>query len=111
MQDWSDHALWWPDNNMWLTRTRSTLDQYGVQADAVLHFSPMHKVVHMQLPDLQYVDMRVDFSVKVFTAVINICKELGQCHYIIHTEYYTHSCSLTISVSFFPLKNWAFKWL
>ncbi|XP_014677350.1 PREDICTED: unc-112-related protein-like [Priapulus caudatus] len=65
---------------MWLSRTRSTLDQYGVQADAVLHFTPMHKVLHIQLPDLQYVDMRVDFSVKVFATVVSISKELGIRH-------------------------------
>ena len=42
--DWSDHALWWPERNNWLTRTRFTLDQYGVQADALLYFTPVHKV-------------------------------------------------------------------
>lgn len=42
--DWSDHALWWPERNLWLTRTRFTLDQYGVQADALLYFTPVHKV-------------------------------------------------------------------
>ena len=26
-QDWSDHALWWPDRCKWLKHTRSTLDQ------------------------------------------------------------------------------------
>uniref|UniRef100_A0A915JK29 Kindlin-2 N-terminal domain-containing protein n=1 Tax=Romanomermis culicivorax TaxID=13658 RepID=A0A915JK29_ROMCU len=26
-KDWSDHALWWPERNKWLTHTRSTLDQ------------------------------------------------------------------------------------
>lgn len=75
--DWSDHALWWPKRNSWLTRTRSTLDQYGVQADALLHFTPMHKTLRVQLPDLRYLDCRVDFSIKTFNAVINLCKELG----------------------------------
>ncbi|CAH1791069.1 unnamed protein product [Owenia fusiformis] len=75
--DWSDHGLWWPDKNMWLSRTRSTLDQYGVQADANLFFTPMHKNLHIQLPDLQVMDMRVDFSVNVFGSVVQICKELG----------------------------------
>uniref|UniRef100_A0A1B6KN05 PH domain-containing protein n=1 Tax=Graphocephala atropunctata TaxID=36148 RepID=A0A1B6KN05_9HEMI len=78
--DWSDHALWWPAKNSWLTRTRSTIDQYGVQADALLHFTPMHKTLRVQLPDLRYLDCRVDFSVKTFNAVINLCKELGIRH-------------------------------
>ncbi|CAH0383935.1 unnamed protein product [Bemisia tabaci] len=78
--NWSDHALWWPAKNMWLTRTRSTLDQYGVQADAFLHFTPMHKTLRVQLPDLRYLDCRVDFSIKTFNAVINLCKELGIRH-------------------------------
>lgn len=76
--DWSDHALWWPNRNSWLTRTRSTLDQYGVQADAKLQFTRMHKTARIQLPDLRYVDMRVDFSIKTFNAVIQICKELSE---------------------------------
>ncbi|XP_070576753.1 fermitin family homolog 2-like [Ptychodera flava] len=78
--DWSDHALWWPDKNMWLLRTRSTLDQCGVQADAKLHFTPMHKTLRVQLPDLQQIDMRVDFSVMVFNSVIEVCKDLGIRH-------------------------------
>ncbi len=77
--DWSDHALWWPEKTRWLHRSRSTLDQYTVQADAKLHFTPMHKVLRVQLPDLQILDMRVDFSSNVFNAVINLCKELGKC--------------------------------
>ncbi|RZF45048.1 hypothetical protein LSTR_LSTR002009 [Laodelphax striatellus] len=78
--DWSDHALWWPAKNRWLSRTRSTLDQYGVQADAALEFTPMHKTLRVQLPDLRYLDCRVDFSIKTFNAVIQLCKELGIRH-------------------------------
>lgn len=78
--DWSDHALWWPDQNIWLTRTRSTLDQCGVHADALLHFTPMHKNLRVQLPDLRYLDMRVDFSIKTFSAVAQVCKDLGLRH-------------------------------
>ncbi|KAL1488033.1 hypothetical protein ABEB36_015406 [Hypothenemus hampei] len=78
--DWSDHALWWPKQNIWLTRTRSTLDQCGVHADALLHFTPMHKNLRVQLPDLRYLDMKVDFSVKTFSAVVHVCKELGIRH-------------------------------
>ena len=76
--DWSDHGLWWPDKNIWLARTRSTLDQYGVQADAKLWFTPMHKNLRIMLPDLQVIDMPVNFSTNVFTNVIRVCKELGK---------------------------------
>jgi len=79
--DWSDHALWWPERNLWLVRTRSTLDQYGVQADARLLFTPMHKNIQLQLPDLQTLpEMRLNFSRNVFANVIHICKELGIRH-------------------------------
>ena len=78
--DWSDHALWWPKKRSWLTRTRSTLDQYGVQADALLHFTPMHKICRIQLPDLRYIDYRVDFSIKCFSSVVQLSKELGIRH-------------------------------
>ncbi|XP_027221538.1 unc-112-related protein isoform X2 [Penaeus vannamei] len=75
--DWSDHALWWPKKNVWLTHTRSTLDQYGVGAAAQLEFTPMHKNLRVQLPDLRYMDFRVDFSIKTFNAVVQLCKQLG----------------------------------
>ncbi|ALC43023.1 Fit1 [Drosophila busckii] len=75
-KDWSDHALWWPAKNTWLTRTRSTLDQAGVQADSFLHFTPMHKTLRVQLPDLRYLDYRVNFSIKTFGAVVHLCKDL-----------------------------------
>ncbi|RWS30653.1 unc-112-related protein-like isoform X1, partial [Leptotrombidium deliense] len=78
--DWSDHALWWPKKNMWLSRTRTTLDQYGVQADALLHFTPMHKTLRIQLPDLRFIDAKVDFSVHCFSAVVQLCKDLGIRH-------------------------------
>ncbi|XP_059160188.1 fermitin family homolog 2-like [Physella acuta] len=78
--DWSDHALWWPEKNKWLHRARSTLDQYNVQADAKLQFTPMHKNLKVQLPDLQVLELSVDFSIKCFTAVVQTCKELGIRH-------------------------------
>ncbi|XP_064484884.1 unc-112-related protein-like [Ornithodoros turicata] len=78
--DWSDHALWWPERNTWLTRTKSTLDQCGVTADALLHFTPMHKTLRVQFPDLRILDVRTDFSVKTFASVVKVCKELGIRH-------------------------------
>ncbi|KAF4527232.1 hypothetical protein B566_EDAN016105 [Ephemera danica] len=78
--DWSQHALWWPLRNRWLLRTRSTLDQCGVQADALLHFTPMRKKLRVQLPDLRYLDTTVDFSVKTFNAIVHLCRELGIRH-------------------------------
>merc|ERR1740128_610553 len=78
--DWSDHAVWAPGRNAWLTNTRWTLDQYNVTADQPLHFTPMHKTLRIQLPDLRYTDCRVDFSVKTFNAVVNLCKDLGIRH-------------------------------
>jgi len=78
--DWSDHALWWPEKNAWLDQTRFTLDQYNITADAVIQFTPMHKQLRIQLPDLRYVDCTVDFSRRTFNASINLCKELGIRH-------------------------------
>lgn len=78
--DWSDHALWWPKKNIWLSKTRQTLNHYGVQADSFLNFTPMHKPLRVQLPDLRYVDARINFSVECFIAVKMFCKELGIRH-------------------------------
>ena len=65
---------------MWLLKPRLTLDIYGVQADAKLHFTPIHKNVKVQLPDLQFRDFRMDFSKRVFNAVQDLCSELGIRH-------------------------------
>lgn len=78
--DWSDHALWWPSKKRWLLQHRMSLDACGVQADSNLYFTPTHKVIKLQLPDLQYYDMRVDFSVTVFNAVMYLCNDLGIRH-------------------------------
>ncbi|RXG53958.1 Unc-related protein [Armadillidium vulgare] len=78
--DWSDHALWWPKCNMWLTHTRSTLDQYGVTAAAAeLEFTPMHKTLRVQLPDLRSMDFRVDFSVPYIQSGIRHPEEMSFC--------------------------------
>ena len=57
--DWSDHAMWWPEKNIWLDKTRWTLDQYNITADAVIYFTPMHKTIRIQLPDLRYIDCQL----------------------------------------------------
>ncbi|XP_063539188.1 unc-112-related protein-like isoform X1 [Cydia strobilella] len=79
-KDWSDHALWWPTRNKWLSKPRQTLDQCGVHADACLHFTPMHKPLRIQLPDLRYLDCKIDFSIDTFSAVVQLCKSLGIRH-------------------------------
>lgn len=78
--DWSDFALWWPAKKQWLKRTKMTLDQYGVQADAILHFTRIHKPMRIQLPDLQIIELQVDYSVSLYMAVKHVCKELGIRH-------------------------------
>lgn len=57
-----------------------TLDTIGVQGDAVLQFTPTHKKVRVQLPDLQYVEVSLDFSKPIFHAVQELCTELGIRH-------------------------------
>ncbi|KAJ7373419.1 Fermitin 2 [Desmophyllum pertusum] len=78
--DWSDHGLWWPQKRLWLLKPRLTLDTIGVQGDAVLQFTPTHKKVRVQLPDLQFVEVSLDFSKPVFHAVQELCAELGIRH-------------------------------
>lgn len=78
--DWSDHGLWWPQKRQWLLKPRLTLDTIGVQGDAILQFTPTHKKVRVQLPDLQFVEVSLDFSKPVFHAVQELCAELGIRH-------------------------------
>ena len=78
--DWSDHGLWWPQKRQWLLKPRLTLDTIGVQGDAKLQFTPTHKKVRVQLPDLQFVEVSLDFSKPVFHAVQELCAEVGIRH-------------------------------
>lgn len=79
-QDWSDFALWWPAKKQWLNRTKMTLDQYGVQADAVLTFTRIHKQIRLVMPDQQVVELSVDFSVNLYQTCKKVCKYIGIRH-------------------------------
>uniref|UniRef100_A0A669EST3 FERM domain containing kindlin 1 n=1 Tax=Oreochromis niloticus TaxID=8128 RepID=A0A669EST3_ORENI len=74
--DWSDHALWWEQRKCWLLRTHWTLDKYGIQADAELRYTPQHKPLLLQLPNMKTIQMTVSFSNVVFKTVIDICRIL-----------------------------------
>ncbi|XP_071505739.1 fermitin family homolog 2-like [Diadema antillarum] len=78
--DWSDHMVWWEEKKVWLKKTRLTLNNYGVQAGAKLHFTPCHKTLRVQLPDMQLIDLRVNFSKNIVYAVQEICSELRVPH-------------------------------
>uniref|UniRef100_A0A672T0M4 FERM domain containing kindlin 1 n=1 Tax=Sinocyclocheilus grahami TaxID=75366 RepID=A0A672T0M4_SINGR len=75
-QDWSDHAIWWEKRSCWLLKTHWTLDKYGVQADADLRYTPQHKALCIQLPNMKTIRLPVSFSCVVFKAVAEICKAL-----------------------------------
>lgn len=79
--DWSDYALWWPAKKFWLLKTKYTLDQYGLQANDQLVFTHIHKNVCLELPDLQQIDMMLNFSTNLFEVVQSICKNLGIKHF------------------------------
>uniref|UniRef100_A0A8C8W2T8 Band 4.1 domain-containing protein n=1 Tax=Peromyscus maniculatus bairdii TaxID=230844 RepID=A0A8C8W2T8_PERMB len=79
-KDWSDHALWWEKKRTWLLKTHWTLDKYGIQADAKLQFTPQHKLLRLQLPNMKYVKVKVNFSDRVFKAVSDICKTFNIRH-------------------------------
>uniref|UniRef100_A0A8C2H9R3 Fermitin family member 1 n=1 Tax=Cyprinus carpio TaxID=7962 RepID=A0A8C2H9R3_CYPCA len=77
-QDWSDHAIWWEKKSCWLLKTHWTLDKYGVQADADLRYTPQHKPLCIQLPNMKTIKLRVSFSCVVFKTVAEICKALSK---------------------------------
>nr|5XPY_A Chain A, Fermitin family homolog 2 [Mus musculus] len=79
-KDWSDHALWWEKKRTWLLKTHWTLDKCGIQADAKLQFTPQHKLLRLQLPNMKYVKVKVNFSDRVFKAVSDICKTFNIRH-------------------------------
>ncbi|XP_059497470.1 fermitin family homolog 3-like [Stegostoma tigrinum] len=75
-KNWSDHGLWWEQKKRWVLKTNWTLDKCGIQADAKLLFTPQHKSLRLQLPNLRTVKLRASFSSPVFSSVIGICKML-----------------------------------
>ncbi|XP_056301360.1 fermitin family homolog 1 [Danio aesculapii] len=76
-QDWSDHAIWWEQKSCWLLKTHWTLDKYGIQANADLRYTPQHKSLCIQLPNMKSIKLPVTFSGVVFRAVAEICKILN----------------------------------
>ena len=78
--DYSDHALWWPEKKIWLTKARLSLSSYGIINDTQLLFTPQHKSIRLQMPDLQLFDMKINFAVDVLHTVSELCNELGIRH-------------------------------
>ncbi|KAF4099841.1 fermitin family homolog 1 [Onychostoma macrolepis] len=76
-QDWSDHAIWWEKRSCWLLKTHWTLDKYGVQADADLRYTPQHKPLCIQLPNMKTIRLPVSFSCVVFKSVAELSKALN----------------------------------
>ncbi|XP_071378334.1 fermitin family homolog 1 [Centroberyx affinis] len=76
-QDWSDHALWWEQRKCWLLKTHWTLDKYGIQADADLRYTPQHKPLLVQLPNMRTIKLTVSYSSVVFKTVAEICRALN----------------------------------
>ena len=85
---------------MWLTHTRSTLDQYGVTAAAELEFTPMHKNLRVQFPDLRVLDFKVDFSIKTFNAIVQLCKEMGKLCKFLFDEYKNYFLRVSTELCF-----------
>lgn len=77
-RDWSDHALWWEQKQMWLLRTAWTLEKYGIHADAKLVFMPQHKPLRICLPSGITLRLRACFSNPVLQTVMGICRMLSE---------------------------------
>ena len=78
--DYSDHAIWWPDKKIWLTKARLSLATYGITNETQVHFTPQHKSVRLQTPDLQINNMRLNFATDVFHTVQELCSDIGIRH-------------------------------
>ena len=53
-QDWSDHALWWGQRNMWVLKTHWTLDKYGIQVPWDLGLGVVPVLTSGQQTDQRY---------------------------------------------------------
>ncbi|VDP67554.1 unnamed protein product [Schistosoma mattheei] len=79
--NWEDYGLWWPIKSKWLLKTKLSLNQYGLQADAKLHFLSIYGQLNIQLPDLQirkFID--INFSEPVYRVTLSICHYLNIRH-------------------------------
>lgn len=78
---WGDHQLWWPEKSRWLLHSRVSLNQYGLQADALLRLVPVYGRLRVQLPDLQTRDfVDVNYADPVFRVTVSICRQLNIRH-------------------------------
>ncbi|VDP88038.1 unnamed protein product [Echinostoma caproni] len=78
---WGDHQLWWPAKSRWLIHSRISLNQYGLQADALLRLVPVYGRLRVQLPDLQIRDfVDVNYADPVFRVTVSICRQLNIRH-------------------------------
>ncbi|KAH9580883.1 Fermitin 2 [Schistosoma haematobium] len=79
--NWEDYGLWWPIKSKWLLKTKLSLNQYGLQADAKLHFLSIYGQLNIQLPDLQirkFID--INFAEPVYRVTLSICHYLNIRH-------------------------------
>ncbi|KAH8858863.1 hypothetical protein KSF78_0009040 [Schistosoma japonicum] len=79
--NWNDYGLWWPSKSKWLLKTKLSLNQYGLQADAKLRFISIYGNLNIQLPDLQirnFID--VNYAEPVFRVTLSICRYLNIRH-------------------------------
>lgn len=95
------------------------MDKYGIQADAKLQFTPQHKLLRLQLPNMKYVKVKVNFSDRVFKAVSDICKTFskwralkscwwGRCCLVTSRVFIHKLIKLTLFSSFkHPAVTWA----
>jgi kindlin 2 len=90
--NWSRHSLWWPKKKRWLTNLDQTLDNCGVTSQDIMELVSSVQMVNVMLPDLQLLQMPVDFSCKVYELTSDICSSLS----ISHPE----------ELSIFRAKNW-----
>ena len=64
-----------------MDKPRQTLHGYGIQADARLEFVPTHRNVIIELPDKKQYRVRINFAVRVFQVVEDLCKEFRIRHH------------------------------
>lgn len=58
---------------MWLV----CFEMFLTQADAALHYTPQHKPLLLQLPNMKTIRLTVSFSNVVFKTVADICRTLS----------------------------------
>lgn len=76
--NWDDYLFYSPSKKIWYHKTHWVLKKYEINVNSTdIIFTPKHKILQVQLPDLSRIPVYANFSVPVYLLVKDLCKILN----------------------------------